>query len=199
MLNDCTVKASATARVWMDMKPVFLDTETTGLGGDAEIIDLAIVNYDGEILFNRLIKPLRPISPEATNIHHITNEMVNDCDYLGAYSGKIKKCLDGRVIIAYNAAYDIRMIAQSWELQNLRWSPSWLGALDAMQLYAEFYGDFDPKWQKWAWQKWAWQKLGAAARQCGVPCPEGEFHRSLPDTLVTREIMLYMGRFTLET
>lgn len=40
---------------------VFLDTETTGLDGNAEIIDIALVDRDGAVLLDTLIRPTRPI------------------------------------------------------------------------------------------------------------------------------------------
>ena len=54
-----------------------LDTETTGLY-DAEIVEIAVINRDGEPLLNTLIKPSIPIPAEVSAIHGITNEVVAD-------------------------------------------------------------------------------------------------------------------------
>ena len=54
---------------------IFLDTETTGLASTDKIIELAIVDYDGKILFDKLINPERPI--QNSDIHGITDRMVS--------------------------------------------------------------------------------------------------------------------------
>lgn len=55
---------------------VLLDTETTGVGEDAEIIEIAILDVDGTQLLNTLVRPTQPIPAEATAIHRITDKMV---------------------------------------------------------------------------------------------------------------------------
>jgi DNA polymerase-3 subunit epsilon len=55
-------------------KYVILDTETTGLESNAEIIEIAIINIDEHILFNSLIKPENPVPADAFDVHGISNE-----------------------------------------------------------------------------------------------------------------------------
>ena len=58
--------------------PVYLDTETTGLELKDEIVEIAIIDKNGLVLIDSLIKPKQPIPDSATAIHHISNEMVKD-------------------------------------------------------------------------------------------------------------------------
>ncbi len=60
------------------LNPVFLDTETTGIGLSDVVIEVAVVDSNGEMLFNGLINPERPIPEESSKVHGITNEMVKD-------------------------------------------------------------------------------------------------------------------------
>jgi DNA polymerase III epsilon subunit-like protein len=53
-----------------------LDTETTGLGNSYEIIELAVVNPEGEVLFQSLIKPTVPVYEGARKVHQITDDML---------------------------------------------------------------------------------------------------------------------------
>ena len=57
---------------------VVLDTETTGLDEDAEIVEIAIVDSTGKVLLDTLVKPSKPLPVycEASEIHGITNEML---------------------------------------------------------------------------------------------------------------------------
>ncbi len=58
---------------------VLLDTETTGLGDQAEVVQIGVINGAGKVLVdNRLVKPTLPIDPGAEAIHHISNAMVVD-------------------------------------------------------------------------------------------------------------------------
>lgn len=53
-----------------------LDTETTGLGDNAEICQIAICDCQGNSLLNTLVKPTVTIEAQATKIHGINNEML---------------------------------------------------------------------------------------------------------------------------
>ena len=59
---DDRAKAIQTARKWMKDDPLFLDTETTGLDGQAEICELSVIDAGGSVLMDTLIRPLQPIS-----------------------------------------------------------------------------------------------------------------------------------------
>lgn len=53
-----------------------LDTQTTGLGENDEIVEIAVTDLDGKTLLNTLIKPTISISNDAIMVHGITDEMV---------------------------------------------------------------------------------------------------------------------------
>ncbi|CAH0535465.1 hypothetical protein VST7929_03039 [Vibrio stylophorae] len=58
---------------------IYLDTETTGLDDNAEIIEISIISESGHVLLDTLVKPSQTVSAEATAIHGIT-----DADLVGA-------------------------------------------------------------------------------------------------------------------
>src|SRR5205814_1881064 len=55
---------------------VFLDSETTGLDHQAEIIEIAIVDARGAVLLDTFVRPDSRIPPEVTRIHGIVDAMV---------------------------------------------------------------------------------------------------------------------------
>lgn len=73
-LNTKQLKYSISllAQQWLDDNRLFIDTETTGLGDDAEIVEICIIDSHGFILLNTLVKPTKPIPDEAIAIHGIT-------------------------------------------------------------------------------------------------------------------------------
>ena len=44
---------------------VFLDTETTGLDDDAELVEIAVVDATGAVLFESYCRPTVPVDPGA--------------------------------------------------------------------------------------------------------------------------------------
>jgi DNA polymerase III epsilon subunit-like protein len=187
MTPQNTKYAATLAYNWLKMKPVFLDTETTGIGYDSEVCDLAIVNYDGKVLFDSLIRPYTPIPAEVTAIHHITDEMVSTVPPINVQWEKIQKILSGRIIITYNADYDIRMLYQAAEVSGVKNSINFLAVVDAMQLYAMFYGEINP-----SRGTYKWHKLEQAAKQCRIEFDQ-TLHRALADTVLTIKVFQYMA------
>ena len=56
--------------------PVYLDTETTGLESTDEIIEIAIVDSSGQVIFESFVRPQNTIPASATAINNITKTMV---------------------------------------------------------------------------------------------------------------------------
>ena len=77
-MNQEQFYAIRTARALLAQKPLYLDTETTGLSNFDEIIDLTLIDSDGTTLINTLIRPTVPIDARASEIHGITNEDIID-------------------------------------------------------------------------------------------------------------------------
>lgn len=50
---------------------LILDTETTGLDGAAEVVELSWLTMSGEVVFDSLLRPSQPIALEATAIHQV--------------------------------------------------------------------------------------------------------------------------------
>ena len=63
----------------LERELVVFDTETTGLDGGAEIVEIveiSCVNGRGEVLLDTLVRPAGPIPADATAIHRITYDDV---------------------------------------------------------------------------------------------------------------------------
>lgn len=181
--------AAQIAKGILQADPVFLDTETTGIGNTAEVIDLAIVNLRGGILYDHLIKPMFSIPAQATAIHHISNEMVNDAMRLGSEWPTIKKVLSGRLVITYSADFDYRMIMQSAILAGVKdASLPVMGFFCAMQLYSHFRGELGN------YGTYRWHKLEAAAQQCKLEY-DATLHRALADAELARRVFLAMSEY----
>lgn len=96
---------------------IVLDTETSGLGEDSAVCEIAFLEFDRD--FNvlqkhrSLIDPQCPISPAASGIHRITNDMVKDEPTLDEYFHDVlgNPFGDAKVLmVAHNAAFDIKYV-----------------------------------------------------------------------------------------
>ena len=186
------------ARKWLEHGGYcLLDTETTGLGDDAEICEISIIDTRGNILMDSLVKPSRPIPADASRIHGITNEMVSDAPAWPALHPQFMAIMAERQCIVYNTAYDRRIINQTHHLSGMDGSqfPEWLAERMtdddcAMLGYAAFRGEFDNRRGSYKWQK-----LVNAARQCQRD-NEGA-HRALADCRMTLGVIEAMANAKL--
>jgi DNA polymerase III subunit epsilon len=174
----------AEARRLLADRPIYLDTETTGLDNRAEIVEIAILDWDGSPLLYSLVKPRSPIPAMVTRIHGITDAHVVDAPSWADLWPHVQSTLQGRTIGIYNADFDLRMMAQSNQLARLPWQREGLGAFCIMQLYARFYGER-------RYDSFRWQSLAKAAIQCRLPLANS--HRAVDDALLARAVLHYVA------
>lgn len=137
-------------------RPIFYDTETTGVKADKDhIIEIAAYDPILNKTFERFVNPGRPIPAEATAIHHITDDMVADAPSF-AQIGKefIDFCSGDVVLIAHNNdAFDVHFLRQefsrhsitmpTWRfLDSLKWARRYRSDLPrhTLQFLREIYG-----------------------------------------------------------
>jgi len=95
---------------------VFLDVETTGLSaqdGD-RVCEIAILRKEksGSIVrWHSLINPMRPISPGASAVNKITDEMVREAPEFGKVAKKILKLIEGGTLVCHNARFDLSFLS----------------------------------------------------------------------------------------
>jgi len=180
-------EAIQTARKWIARKPIYLDTETTGIGPNDSIIEISIIDHDGQALLDQLVKPVGSITADAMAVHGITNAMVREAPRWENVWPDVEAVLSNRAVGIYNADFDLRMLRQTHQRNWLRWSD--LAGTDffcIMKLYAQFYGEWNHRRGGYRWQS-----LDAAGKQSGIPLPNS--HRAKDDTLLTRALLEYMA------
>ena len=124
---------------------VIIDTETTGLDGKAQAVQLAIIGIDGQTRYNSLLRPTVPIPDKVSQLHGITNERVQDAPTLLAELVTIRPILEDGPVIVYNAKFDIRILRQSLKAYGL--SDGWVSTLDVHCAMLQYTAYRDS--QKW--------------------------------------------------
>lgn len=185
-LRHTSARDAATewARVILsEPRVVFLDTETTGFGPGAEIVDVGIVDASGRTLFESLVRPRQPIPPDAYAIHGISDAMVAEAPEWPDVGPLVSHILLESTVVVYNAAFDLQMINQ----MNARYNAPLLPASwhCAMLQYAAFAGVWNEKYGNYRWHK-----LDAALAAFGF-APAA--HRAVSDADACRIVVRAMA------
>lgn len=99
---------------------VVLDTETTGLGAHAEIIEIAALDASGEVLLESRVWPRGGRVPAAsTRVHGFTIADLKGAPTWPELLLELERSLAGRRILAWNAPFDERMAQQTSRLWGL--------------------------------------------------------------------------------
>lgn len=116
---------------------IVIDTETTGLKpGYDEVLQLSIVDLQGNVIFNELIKPQRRKTWKAAQeIHGISPNDVKDKNELPFYQDRLTEIFDNAdTVIGYNLDFDLDMIRENGvEIHNN-------GYFDMMAEFSDAHG-----------------------------------------------------------
>lgn len=111
----------------MATRPIYYDTETTGLRAEKDyIIEIAAYDPIQDRFFEKLIKPGCPIPAEATAIHRISDEMVSKAPSFGEVAKEFITFCEGDVIlIAHNNDnFDLPFLRSEFKRNQVE-MPSW--------------------------------------------------------------------------
>lgn len=117
-----------------------LDLETTGLRPEQDrIVEIAILRIapDGtETKYVKRINPLIPIPAEASALHGIRNEDVQNAPVFKAVAQEIADFLSGCDLAGFNlAGFDLRMLQKEFDRAGIRFSSAERAIVDAKQIY----------------------------------------------------------------
>jgi DNA polymerase-3 subunit epsilon len=160
-----------------------VDVETTGFGNDAEIIEVAAVNLDGEVLINALLRPRRPIPADIQVKTGITTAMCAGQPSFAEVIPVIDPLLSLRKLLGYNISFDIRHLRNALHRRYVQlWAP--VDSACLMQAYSIYSGQGRVTHER-------------ACRQMGIAQPQA--HRALGDCLSNLTLLrtLAQGRVPL--
>lgn len=170
------------AMLLADLAFTVFDTETTGLEPSAgdEIIQVGAVRIvNGRLLrqesIDQLIDPQRPLRPEGIPIHGITEEMVRGQPTLSTVLPQFYAFCEGTVLVAHNAAFDMRFLQLKEEKLGIRFNHP---VLDTLLLSAVIHPNQET------------HKLEGIAERLGITILGR--HTALGDAIVTAEVFLRM-------
>ncbi len=186
--TDASVRETAIRQAQDEIlhKPVYLDTETTGLEKFDQIVEICVLDSAGSVLVDSLVKPTSKIPSSVTKLHGITDAMVKEAPTWLEIWPAVQAALTGRHVAIYSADYDVRMMQQSHRHHAMRWKLKGANFFCIMKLYAQFCGEWDDYRGTYRWHK-----LEAAGRQCKIGLPNA--HRAKADALLARAVLHCMA------
>lgn len=163
-----------------DLTYTVFDTETTGLepsNGD-EIIQVGAARIvNGRLLrqetFDQLVDPEIPLKPEGIPIHGITEDMVRGQPNIDLVLPAFHEFCEDTVLIAHNAAFDMRFLQLKEERTGIRFTQP---VLDTLLLSAVVHPNQES------------HKLDVILERLGITI--GTRHNALEDALATGEVFL---------
>lgn len=159
-----------------DLPLTFVDVETTGLdvdGGD-RVCEVALLRvHQGKEVqrWSSLVHPERTMSPRATAINGITDQMLAGAPRFDRLAPALCPLLQDTVFIGHNAQFDVRFLRHEFGLVQRELPP--LAVVDTLALAL-------------AWYRFPHNSLEAIAESLGLN--NSVRHRALADVLTTWEI-----------
>ena len=162
---------------------VILDTETTGLE-DPEVCEITVIDSQGNVLLDSLVKPSKPVSVQAELIHGITSEMLSTAPTWSEIHEDFIKATVGKTVLIYNAEFDEKAIDNTIKAAGL---DSYLFRSECvMEMFAAYNGE-----ENEYWGGYKWKNLIFAANSFGIN-PDGA-HRAKSDCLMTLGVLKGMA------
>ncbi len=114
-------------RALAELALTVFDTETTGLNpreGDEIVAVGAVRIVNGRLLesecFDQLVRPAGRLRPESIRIHGIQPEMLAGQPEVGPVLGQFQRFAEGTILVAHNAAFDMRLLQLQGEAGGIR-------------------------------------------------------------------------------
>ena len=154
-----------------------MDTETNGRGGElCEMTEVgAVLVGGGEVhdTWETLLRVEHPLSRGIERFTGITQRMVDGAPSPAAVLGELAEMLEGRVMVAHNAAFDRRVLRQAFERAGLEWpAPPVLCTVSLARRFAPLVRQ---------------RRLALLADALGIEVEVS--HRALPDAMTCARVL----------
>jgi len=161
-------------------RALVVDTETTGFDPRQghRLIEAAALAVDSGAIgdgWSSLVRPGRPIPPDATAIHGIDDAMVADAPDVPAVAPELRRLCADHALVFHNVAFDLPFLRALFEEAGQ--PPLYNPVVDTLGLSRGLGG--------------AGHSLEALAARLGLPRPAA--HRALSDATTTAHLFLVLA------
>ena len=135
------IKAISTAQTpnCSKTKTLVIDTETTGLNPEIdELLQVSIIDSNGNTLFDSYFKPCAKSWTEAQYINNISPEMVHNAPTISEKITEINEIIaQANKIVGYNISFDIDFLYNNGLIVSKN-----VEIVDVMEMFAPIYGEW---------------------------------------------------------
>lgn len=185
---------SQRAAATMAADPLFLDYETTGIRRLAyedyagkrqsefhQVVEVAVVNSAGQVIFESLVNPERDIPEKAQAVNGgISAAMVADAPTWAEIEPLLADILSGRTVVAHNAKFEQAFTPSDWDIN---WICSMEIADQAFGKASWFEVQDDPGLSS---------SLAGRLAYCGLD-PSGDSHQAANDARDSLRLVKYLA------
>jgi DNA polymerase III epsilon subunit-like protein/transposase-like protein len=157
-----------------NLETVYLDTETTGVSLNDQIVEIAIVDDEGKLLINSLVRPTCPVHKDTKELHGLSDRKVSNAPLLRELEDRIVKAVQGKHVVIYNMQFDLRFL-----------TPKIRNAIEAASCCMRAYAKHRSEIAEYGTHRWF--SLNEACAHFEYDW-EGRCHRALPDALACRAV-----------
>jgi DNA polymerase III epsilon subunit-like protein len=95
----------------LNERALIIDTETVGVGPSIEIVELALGDCSGEIVYHTLVRPLFNKIPRATKEPRFERDEFGAAPEWADVWAEVAPLVNNKLLVAYNAAFDRRALS----------------------------------------------------------------------------------------
>ncbi|MDM8561323.1 DNA polymerase III subunit epsilon [Thiotrichales bacterium HSG14] len=169
------------------MRQIVLDTETTGLDPKIghRIIEIGCIEISNrrttDNCYHHYLQPDRKIDTEASVVHGITNDFLQDKPRFSEIANEFMDFISGAELIIHNANFDVGFINHELKLLNQGWKPlsHYCEILDSLALARKHHPG----------QK---NNLDALCKRYNIDNSSRQLHGALLDAEILAEVYLAM-------
>ncbi|WP_376793790.1 hypothetical protein [Thermogemmatispora sp.] len=146
------------ARATLALHPLFLEVDTTGLHKQADVIRLFLLEADGTVRFDSLVRPQRPPTEEALFYNGLLASSLETAPEAADVWPAFLAALEGRFIVGYSVGWDLEQLDRLCLQGGL--PPAPIVAVDLQEHAARYL------------EGWRYPRLATLCRHLGHPLPE---------------------------
>ena len=155
---------------------VIIDTETTGLSKSDEVVELAIVGMDKQVLYYSTFYPTVEVNPAAAKVNHFSKAKLKGSPCIKDEWQKIVEAIGNKKILCHNTPFDKRLLMQTFARYNIPYD-----------IERAFNGAYDSKDIAKKWIKSDKYDLNHLAHLVGIE--REELHEATDDCVMTIEFL----------
>jgi DNA polymerase-3 subunit epsilon len=95
----------------LNERALIIDTETIGAGPTIEIIEIALADDTGRIIYDSLVQPVFNALPPLSKHQRFDRALLSGAPYWTDIWPGLASIIEGKLLVAYNAAFDRRALA----------------------------------------------------------------------------------------